>query len=134
MTLDQAKAAVEQHLAAHLVRPEVAISLAAINSKFYYVITETGMGEQVCRYPATGNETVLDAVAMVSATMGPAPLRRVWVARPAPPSSGMPDQVLPVDWAGVTRAGNTRTNYQILPGDRVYVAGPMLGPPMPMDR
>lgn len=28
---------------------------------------------------------------------------------------------MPVDWCGIVRAGNTGTNYQLLPGDRVYV-------------
>jgi hypothetical protein len=36
-------------------------------------------------------------------------------------STGLPEQILPVDWNGITRAGNTRTNYQLLPGDRLYV-------------
>ena len=30
-------------------------------------------------------------------------------------------QILPIDWKGITRRGNTRTNYQVLPGDRVFV-------------
>jgi polysaccharide export outer membrane protein len=123
MTLDQAKAAIEQHLCNFLVRPEVSVSVAASRSKFYYVIANTGCGEQIFRFPATGNETVLDAMAMINGVTAPGPTRRVWVARPAPPSCGMPDQVLPVDWYAVTRAGNTRTNYQLLPGDRVFVVG-----------
>jgi len=123
MTLDHAKAAIEQHLCNFLVRPEVSISVAASRSKFYYVIADTGCGEQVFRFPATGNETVLDALALINGVTSPGPMRRIWVARPAPPSCGLPDQILPVDWFAVTRAGNTRTNYQLLPGDRVFVVG-----------
>ena len=41
------------------------------------------------------------------------------MARPAP--AGTIDQVLPVDWKGITRRGHTRSNYQLLPGDRVFV-------------
>jgi polysaccharide export outer membrane protein len=29
--------------------------------------------------------------------------------------------VLPVDWNGIAQRGATATNYQIMPGDRVYV-------------
>jgi polysaccharide export outer membrane protein len=29
---------------------------------------------------------------------------------------------LPVDWLAVTQRGDISTNYQILPGDRVYVS------------
>ncbi len=123
MTLDQAKAAIEQRLCQFLVRPEVSICLAASRSKFYYLIADTGCGEQIFRFPATGNETVLDALALVNGVTVPGPMRQIWVARPAPPSCGMPDQILPVDWMAITRAGNTRTNYQLLPGDRVFVVG-----------
>jgi len=27
-----------------------------------------------------------------------------------------------VDWNAMTQCGNTETNYQVLPGDRVYIA------------
>jgi polysaccharide export outer membrane protein len=29
--------------------------------------------------------------------------------------------VLPVDWKGITQDGLTATNYQLLPGDRIYI-------------
>ena len=29
---------------------------------------------------------------------------------------------MPVDWQAITKRGSTATNYQLLPGDRVYVA------------
>ena len=32
-----------------------------------------------------------------------------------------PDQILPVDYVATTQQGVTLTNYQILPGDRLYV-------------
>ncbi len=122
MTLDQAKAAIERHLSAELVRPEVSLSIYAYNSKFYYVITDgAGYGEQVFRFPSTGNETVLDAMSMIGGLPIVASKRRIWVARPSAPGSGCQDQILPIDWCGITRAGDTRTNYQLLPGDRVYV-------------
>jgi polysaccharide export outer membrane protein len=30
--------------------------------------------------------------------------------------------LLPVDWLAVTQRGDVTTNYQILPGDRLYVS------------
>ena len=45
---------------------------------------------------------------------------RMWIARPAP-AEQCQDQILPVDWKGITRRGHTRTNYQLLPGDRVFI-------------
>ncbi len=121
MTTQQIKAAVEAHLARFLYKPEVSVVVSAYNSKFYYVITDfAGSGESVQRIPATGNESVLDAIAVIGG-LSPVSSKRVWIARPAP--KGVGDQILPVDWKGITRRGSTTTNYQILPGDRVFVMG-----------
>jgi hypothetical protein len=32
-----------------------------------------------------------------------------------------PDEVWPVDWCGITCRGRAETNYQLIPGDRIYV-------------
>ncbi len=120
MTIAQAKAAIEAHLSKYLYRPEVAVDVYAFNSKKYYVITDfAGAGEQVVPLPHTGNETVLDAVANVGG-LSAVSSKKIWVARPAPTECGE-DQILPVDWCGITRRGQVKTNYQILPGDRVYI-------------
>jgi hypothetical protein len=48
------------------------------------------------------------------------------VARPAP-AGACPDQILAVDWIGITQRGEPATNYQILPGDRIYLkASPLI--------
>lgn len=121
MTLTQIKQAIEAALSLKIYKPEISVDVAAYNSKFYYVITDfAGSGEQVTRVPATGNETVLDAISIVGG-LSPISSKRIWIARPAPAGSG--DQVLPVDWRGITRRGTTGSNYQVLPGDRVFVMG-----------
>ncbi len=121
MTLDEAKALLERHLSAHIYRPEINVDVLAYNSKIYYVITDgAGAGEQVFRFPCTGNETILDAVAHINGLPSVASKKHIWIARPAPPELGR-DQVLQVDWDAIVRRGQTTTNYQILPGDRVYV-------------
>ena len=49
-----------------------------------------------------------------------ASLKKIWVSRPSP--AGTPcSTVLPVDWKAITQAGRTETNYQLLPGDRIYI-------------
>ena len=70
--------------------------------------------------PVTGNQTVLDAIATVGG-LGQASSHRIWISRPAPHGVGC-DQILPVDWTAITQGGDASTNYQILPGDRVFVA------------
>lgn len=120
-TLDATKAAIEAHLANYLLKPEVSVDVAAYNSKIYYIITDGGgLGEQVVRAPVTGNETVLDAIGQINGLPAVASKERIWIARPSP-SNQCEDQILPVDWYGITRSGRTATNYQIMPGDRVYV-------------
>ena len=120
MTLPQVKAAIEQALSQKLYRPEVSVDVGAFNSKYYYVITDfAGSGEQVVRIPITGNETVLDGIAQIGG-LSAVSSKKVWIARPAPAGCTQ-DQILPVDWKGITRRGQSRTNYQILPGDRVFV-------------
>lgn len=121
MTLPEAKAAIEAHLSQYLLKPEVSVDVFAYNSKVYYVITDGGgFGEQVYPIPATGNETVLDALGKIGGLPAVASKRRIWVARPAPAGCG-PDQTLAVNWDAIVQGANTTTNYQVLPGDRLYV-------------
>ncbi len=120
MTLEEAKQAIEAHLSKYLLRPEVSLDVYAYNSKTYYVITDgAGFGEQVYRFPTTGNETVLDAVSQINGLPAVASRKRIYLVRPAP--KDCPNQIFPIDWKGITRGGSTGTNYQILPGDRLYV-------------
>ncbi len=122
MTLDEVRFAIEAQLSAFLESPQVSVDVFAYNSKVYYVITQgTVVGDGVYRLPVTGNETVLDAISQIQG-LQPHSSKNVWVARPAPPGAACTDQVLPVDWLAVTKLGATATNYQILPGDRIYVS------------
>lgn len=122
LTLDQAKAAIEAHLSLRIKQPEVSVDVTAYNSKVYYVITDGGgYGEQVTRFPVTGNETVLDAIGLING-LPPVASKKIWVARRSS-GTGCPGQeiILPVDWCAITQHGITDTNFQIFPGDRVYV-------------
>jgi polysaccharide export outer membrane protein len=74
----------------------------------------------VISFPVTGSETVLDAIANIGGLSDIASKRNIWVARRTP-HPGQPWQILPVDWIGITQHGITFTNYQVLPGDRIYV-------------
>jgi polysaccharide export outer membrane protein len=121
MTISEAKAAIEQHLSQYLYKPEVALDVFAYNSKVYYVIFDGGgLGQQVIRLPITGNDTVLDAISQVYGLTAVSNKNRVWLSRPSPACSAC-DQVLAVDWTGITTRGRTETNYQLLPGDRLYI-------------
>jgi polysaccharide biosynthesis/export protein len=117
----QARAKIESHLAQFLLRPQISLDVIGYNSKVYYVIYDGGgYGQQVYRLPVTGNETVLDAIGQLNGLPPVSSKKKIWVARPAPAELGC-DQVLPVDWMAITEGGSTATNYQVLPGDRIFV-------------
>jgi polysaccharide export outer membrane protein len=121
LNLAEAKTAIEVHLAGYLLEPEVNVDVYSYNSKAYYIVTDGGgYGEQVYRFPFTGNETVLDAISQINGLPAVASKKRIWVARPAP-AEATGYQVLPIDWKAITRGGATATNYQLLPGDRLFV-------------
>jgi polysaccharide export outer membrane protein len=130
LTLDQAADAIRSHLlqqetlskfGTKLESVIVIVDVLAYNSKRYYVITDGGgFGEQVFPFPVTGSETVLDALSNINGLPDVASKRNIWVARRTP-HPGQPWQILPVDWVGITQHGITYTNYQVMPGDRIYV-------------
>jgi polysaccharide biosynthesis/export protein len=127
MTVNQARSAIETHLRRYLQDPEISLDVAAYNSKLYYVIYDGGgSGQQIVRLPVTGNDTVLDAIAQAGGLTAVSSEHKIWVARPASPDAPC-DQVLPVDWSGITTRGRTATNYQLMPGDRIFVkANPLV--------
>jgi len=121
MTIESARAAIEQQLSKKLDEPEVFVDILAYNSKVYYIVTQGGgFGDNVVRLPITGNECVLDAVANVSG-ISQVSSKKLWIARPAPNGMGC-EQILPVEWDNIARGASTATNYQLMPGDRLYIA------------
>ena len=121
MTIEEAQAEIASHLSQFLENPEIAVDVRGFNSKVYYVITQgAGLGDGVVILPAKGNETVLDAIGQIQGLQSNSSTR-MWIARPGYNECGG-DQILPVDWLAVTQRGDIKTNYQILPGDRLYVS------------
>jgi polysaccharide export outer membrane protein len=121
MTLDEVKSAVEEHLSHYIHQPEIQVDVLAYNSKVIYIISDgAGNGESVTRIPFTGNETVLDAMSQVDGLSEVAARNNLWVARPGPHGSEV-TQKMYIDWRGITQDAVTTTNYQLLPGDRIYV-------------
>lgn len=121
MSLEEVRYALEQHLARFINQPEVVVDVLAYNSKAVYVITDGGgFGERVQKLPVTGNETVLDAIASIEG-LSEVSSKRIWVARPAPAGTDAA-QIMDVHWQAITQEGITSTNYQLFPGDRVYIS------------
>ncbi len=129
MTIDEAKAAIEAQLSQFLQNPQVSVDVFAYNSKVYYIVIDGGgYGETVYRLPITGNETVLDAMSIIYGLPAIASKHHMWLARPHPGGGHCKkcgddccDQILPIDWKSIAECGATSTNWQIFPGDRIYV-------------
>lgn len=120
MSLAEVKFAVEEFLAQYINDPEVNVDVLGYNSKVFYVITDGGgFGETIVRLPCTGNETVLDALSAING-LSSVSSKRIWIARPAPAGVECA-QILDVDYRAIAADGITTTNYQIFPGDRVYI-------------
>jgi protein involved in polysaccharide export with SLBB domain len=121
LTIDEAREQIERQLSNKLDDPQVVVDVFAYNSKKYYVVTEgAGLGDNVAEAPITGNETVLDAIARIGG-ISQVSSTNIWIARPAPNGVGC-EQILPVNWDEISRGASTATNYQLMPGDRLYIA------------
>lgn len=121
LTIEEARAAIEEKLTEFLDQPQVVVDIFSYNSKKFYVITQGGgLGDNVTESPVTGNETVLDAISRIGG-ISQVSSTNIWIARPAPNDVGC-EQILPVNWEEISRGASTATNYQLLPGDRLYIA------------
>jgi polysaccharide export outer membrane protein len=126
LTLSQVEQKVAQHLeAVSASRGErkhepIEASVRLVNgsqSKFYYVLgTVSNQG----KFPITGNETVLDGILTAGLRSNSLP-EKSYLVRPHP--NGGADQVYKIDWDGIKHRGDTLTNYQLFPGDRIVVPG-----------
>jgi polysaccharide export outer membrane protein len=122
LTIEQAREAIAAQIRKRVTNfsiLDLSVDVLAYNSKFYYVITDGGgYGEQVYPFLITGSETVLDALGRINGLPPVADKTKIWVARRGPGDMG---HILPVDWVGIAQRGAAATNYQLMPGDRVYV-------------
>ena len=96
---------------------EVSVRLSGAQSKYYYVL---GAVSTQGRFKLTGNETVLDAILQAGLRSNSLP-DKAYLSRPGP--VGAEPKILAIDWSGIKERGETLTNYQLFPGDRVIVPG-----------
>lgn len=84
-------------------------------SKAFYVLGEvTTPG----RFPLNGNETVLDGILAAGGLNDRSSWRNIILVRPTGDETG---QVLRIDYGNIVRLGQAGTNYQLRPGDRIYI-------------
>lgn len=96
---------------------EINVRLVSPQSAVYYVLGEVSSPGS---FPLVGRETVLDAIVAAGGLGDRASPCNIILSRPTEPNGCR--IVLPVCYRQIVQMGDTTTNYQIMPGDRVYVA------------
>lgn len=110
-------------IVAEAVKKEVAdagaINVRLVNpqSKHYYVLGEVNAPGA---FPLIGRETALDAIVAAGGLSNRAEPCKIILSRPTQPDGCR--IVLPICYQQIVQLGDTSTNYQIMPGDRIYVA------------
>jgi protein involved in polysaccharide export with SLBB domain len=96
---------------------KINVRLVARVSKVYYVQGEVNAPGS---FPLSGRETVLDGLIAAGGLTDRASRANIILSRPTAPNSCR--IVLPVCYRDIVQLGDTTTNYQLAPGDRIYVA------------
>jgi protein involved in polysaccharide export with SLBB domain len=122
-TADEIEAAVHVYVAAQAKDPKekdvgpIVVRVVTRVSKVYYVLGEVNAPGA---YTLNGRETVLDGILAAGGLTDRASRRNIILSRPTKPDGCR--VVLPVCYREIVQIGDTSTNYQLLPGDRIYVA------------
>jgi polysaccharide export outer membrane protein len=101
----------------------VMVDVAVYNSLFVYAAGEVATPG---RFPFTGSERVVDVIHLAGGLLPEADRGRIKLIRSYPKASAA--QILPVDYDEIMMGTDPRTNYEILPFDRLVVPGDALRP------
>jgi protein involved in polysaccharide export with SLBB domain len=94
----------------------ISVRLVGKPSDVYYVFGEVNASGS---FPVTGHETVLDGIVAAGGLTRKASRDNIILSRPTVPDGCR--VVYPVCWRQIVQLGDTTTNYQLQPGDRIYV-------------
>jgi protein involved in polysaccharide export with SLBB domain len=93
------------------------VRLIEPNAVLYYVQGEVNAPGA---FPLIGRETALDGILAAGGLSERAAEHKIILSRPTPPGSCR--VVLPVCYREIVQLGDTTTNYQLRPGDRIFVS------------
>jgi protein involved in polysaccharide export with SLBB domain len=95
----------------------IIVRIVSRQSKVYYVLGEVNAPGA---FPLNGREAVLDGLVAAGGLTDRASRTNIILSRPTAPNHCR--LVLPVCYQEIVQLGDTTTNYQLAPGDRIYVA------------
>lgn len=120
-TVDEIESIVRAHLEPQVKAPDtvgpIVVRLISRVSKVFYVLGEVNAPGS---YVLSGRETVLDAILVAGGLTDDASRRNIILSRPTRPDDCR--AILPICYNDIVQLGDTSTNYQIAPGDRIFVA------------
>lgn len=96
---------------------QINVRLVNPQSAVYYVLGEVSSPGS---FPLIGRETVLDGILAAGGLTDKASLCNIVLSRPSQP--GGCRTVMPICYRHITQLGDTSTNFQLMPGDRIVVA------------
>jgi polysaccharide export outer membrane protein len=94
----------------------ISVRIVSRQSKVFYVVGEVNAPGS---FQLQGRETVLDALMAAGGLTDRASPDNIILSRPSHPEQCR--VVLPVCYRNIVQLGDTTTNYQIAPGDRIFV-------------
>jgi protein involved in polysaccharide export with SLBB domain len=94
----------------------ISVRLVSRQSKVFYVLGEVNAPGS---FPLSGRETVLDGIIAAGGLTERASRQDIVLSRPTRPDECR--VVLPVCYREIVQLGDTTTNYQLAPGDRIFV-------------
>lgn len=97
--------------------PAVTVRLLARPGNVFYVLGEVNAPGA---FPITGHDTVLSAITQAGGPTRRASEQNIILSRPTAPEGCR--LVYPVCYTNIVQLGDTTTNYQLRPGDRIFVA------------
>jgi protein involved in polysaccharide export with SLBB domain len=117
-TVEEIEAAIRSHIQAQIGRDPgfISVRIATRDSLVYYVLGDVNNPGV---FPLKGRETVLDGILAAGGLNDRASRNNIIVSRPTAPDACR--VVLPVCFREIVQLGDTTTNYQIMPGDRIIV-------------
>jgi len=94
----------------------ITVRLLSRPGKVFYVLGEVNAPGA---FPITGHDTVLSAITQAGGPTRKASEQNIVLSRPSLPDGCR--LVLPVCYTNIVQLGDTTTDYQLMPGDRVFV-------------
>ncbi len=113
-TLEEIRRDITDQAEKFILNPDVTVILSESNSRQYYVFGEVNSPGA---YPLVGDVSMVNALASAGGPTQYAKLDAAWLVRPTEGDS----LAYEVDFEAITRRGDATTNYELQPGDVVYV-------------